>query len=346
MTWQLHSAVTEGQTLVLPVREETQIGESRRAVGVQARLLEFDEGAQGRIAIIASEMATNLVRHGGGGEILCRLLPGDAGIELIACDRGRGMVDVEECLRDGFSTAGTAGTGLGAIRRLANLFDLYSAPGVGTVVLAQVLVTPAHTPVNPVAAPRFIIGAVCVPLAGEIACGDRWLVETYGHLLRVTVVDGLGHGMEAATAAVAAIRTANAASGVAPAQVLDAIHRQLGVSRGAAVAICHVNQDTRGAVYCGIGNIAGVIVGNDQRRGMVSHNGIVGHQMHPPKEFAYPWVEGALLVMHSDGLQTRWSLEAYPGLRLHHPGVIAAVLRRDFTRGNDDLCVVVVKERS
>jgi len=147
MTWQLHSAVTEGQTLVLTVREETQIGESRRAIGVQARLLDFDESAQGRIAIIASEMATNLVRHGGGGEILCRLLPGDAGIELIACDRGRGMVDVEECLRDGFSTGGTAGTGLGAIRRLATTFDIYSVHGMGTVVLAQVLVTPTHGPV-------------------------------------------------------------------------------------------------------------------------------------------------------------------------------------------------------
>jgi len=329
----------------LTVREETQIGESRRAIGVQARLLDFDESAQGRIAIIASEMATNLVRHGGGGEILCRLLPGDAGIELIACDRGRGMVDVEECLRDGFSTGGTAGTGLGAIRRLATTFDIYSVHGMGTVVLAQVLVTPTHGPVIAAAAPRFIIGAVCVPLAGEIACGDRWLVEMSGHLLRVTMVDGLGHGIEAATAAVAAIRTANAASGVAPAQVLDAIHRQLGDSRGAAVAICHANLDIKVAVYCGIGNISGVVVGNDQRRGMVSHNGIVGHQMHPPKEFVYPWVTGGLLVMHSDGLQTRWALEAYPGLRLHHPGVVAAVLRRDFARGRDDLCVVVVKER-
>jgi hypothetical protein len=61
------------------------------------------------------------------------------------------------------------------------------------------------------------------------------------------------------------------------------------------------------------------------------------------QELEYEWRQDALLVMHSDGLQSRWSLEPYPGLRLRHPSVIAAVLYRDFRRGHDDTAVVALR---
>ena len=64
------------------------------------------------------------------------------------------------------------------------------------------------------------------------------------------------------------------------------------------------------------------------------------------QEFEYNWGPGSLLVLHSDGLSNRWSLDAYPGLVMRHPSVIAAVLHRDFYRGRDDATVVVVKERT
>ncbi len=324
-------------TTRLAIRDVSQVADARRQVAALIQAVGFDEEVLGRIAIIVTELTTNLLVHGHGGDLLCRALPGDEGLELIACDRGPGMADVQECLRDGFSTAGTAGNGLGAIVRLSSTFDLFSAPGQGTVVLAQVLVR-REAPRR-----RFLIGAVCLPLIGESACGDDWLAQASGSRLRVIVVDGLGHGPEAAVAAQLAIASGSEAPDQPPALVLDRVHRAIAATRGAAVAVCDIDIERGSVTFCGVGNIAGVLLGV-QQRSLVSHNGIVGHQQRRTQEFSYPWIAGGMAILHSDGVQTRWSLDDYPGLRARHPAVIAAVLQRDFSRGRDDVCVVVAKE--
>jgi hypothetical protein len=76
---------------------------------------------------------------------------------------------------------------------------------------------------------------------------------------------------------------------------------------------------------------------------MVSHNGIVGHNVHRSEEYRYPWPPGALLVAHSDGLETQWSLAAFPGLASRHPAMIAAMLFREHSRKRDDVAVVVAR---
>jgi hypothetical protein len=78
---------------------------------------------------------------------------------------------------------------------------------------------------------------------------------------------------------------------------------------------------------------------------MVSHSGIVGHEARKIQEFVYPWSQDTVLVMHSDGLATHWNLDQYPGLASRRPSLIAGVLYRDFTRGRDDVTVVVAKKR-
>jgi hypothetical protein len=76
---------------------------------------------------------------------------------------------------------------------------------------------------------------------------------------------------------------------------------------------------------------------------MVSHNGIVGHAVRSIQEFVYPCSRNMLVVLHSDGLATNWHLPVYPGLAEKHPGIIAATRYRDFTRGRDDVTVVVAR---
>ena len=89
----------------------------------------------GKAAIVVTEMARNIFLHGKGGEIVIREVPAaSSSLELLALDRGPGMRNIAECLRDGFSTAGTAGTGFGAIKRLSDRFEVFSLPGRGTVV--------------------------------------------------------------------------------------------------------------------------------------------------------------------------------------------------------------------
>src|SRR5688572_26788709 len=112
--------------VVIAVSDPSTVGEARRVatrLGEQAGLNETDRG---RAAIVASELATNLVRHARGGQLLLSAMSGPAapGVEIISTDSGPGMTDVERCLRDGFSTGGTPGNGLGAVRRLSAEFDV------------------------------------------------------------------------------------------------------------------------------------------------------------------------------------------------------------------------------
>jgi hypothetical protein len=78
-------------------------------------------------------------------------------------------------------------------------------------------------------------------------------------------------------------------------------------------------------------------------RHLVSHSGIVGHAARRAQLFDVPYPPDALVVLHSDGLTSRWDLARYPGLAMRHPALVAAVLYRDFSRGSDDVTVFVAR---
>jgi Stage II sporulation protein E (SpoIIE) len=148
-------------------------------------------------------------------------------------------------------------------------------------------------------------------------------------------------GLTAAMAAVNALRTHPQ---LGPAALIEFANGALRSTRGAALAVADINLVGE-VIYAGIGNIIGVARASESTRHMVSHPGIVGHEVRKIQEFAYPWTQDSLLIMHSDGLTTHWNLDQYPGLDRRHPSLIAGVLYRDFTRGHDDVTVVVAKKR-
>jgi hypothetical protein len=243
------------------------------------------------------------------------------------------MTNMETCLADGYSSSNTSGTGLGAITRLSQQFDIYSQRGKGTVLVSEI---------RPVANPPAFIGAVVKPIRGEEIAGDAWALRLNDEGLGVVVADGLGHGVMAARASAEAISAFRLAAESAPAAVLNRIHAALKGTRGAAVSVACL--DRRGTVrYAGLGNISGAIVRADKPVLMVSHNGTAGYQTPRLQEFSYSVPEESLLVMHSDGLTTSWNLNEYPGLRRRHPSIVAGVLYRDASRNRDDVCVVVAK---
>jgi hypothetical protein len=247
------------------------------------------------------------------------------------------MTSIGNALRDGFSTAGTNGTGLGAVARTADLFDVYSRAGAGTVVLARVLVRDVDRPMDE-------LGAVCVPHPGEDVSGDDWHVARERGRDALLVIDGLGHGSAAADAARAGVRLFRDQPFAGPVEMVQRLHAGLRATRGAALAVADVDR-ARGLVrYAGIGNIASTILADGTSRSLVSHHGTAGHDARRIQEFSYPFPRGAIVVMHSDGLTARWTLERYPGLLERHAATIATVLYRDFHRGRDDTTVVVLKE--
>jgi serine phosphatase RsbU (regulator of sigma subunit) len=182
------------------------------------------------------------------------------------------------------------------------------------------------------------------PHRGEKVCGDAWGVVSFDRFTTILVADGLGHGAFAAKASNEAVRFFKEHAEMDPAALLDGVHQALRSTRGAAVAVARVEPENGRVRYAGIGNIAGLIVSGADTQQMVSHNGTAGHQVRRIQEFNYSWRRGSVLVMHSDGLGSRWSLRSYPGLQMRDPAVIAGVLYRDHNRGRDDVSVVVWKD--
>lgn len=325
---------------IVRVEDPTAVGDARRRATALATELAFGETERGTVAVVVTETATNVHRHGGGGEILLRGVDDATGryVEVIGLDRGRGIPDVERAMRDGFSTYGSAGTGLGAIARMSASFDLWSSPGAGTAVLARV----GKTVDGP-----FDVGGLSIPAPSEHACGDDWVVHVDGARARVAVVDGLGHGRLAEQAAGKAIEAIGCTRGRTLVEALDETHGALRPTRGAAIGVADVDLVERTIEWVGVGNVAGVVVvGARRAQSTVSLGGIVGHNVRKIHPYRYALPAEACLVLCSDGLATSWSLEKYPGLPLRHPALVAAILFRDFTRARDDVTVVAIRERT
>ena len=327
-------ALSSGETVQIRLDEESAVGEVRRTARRLATNAGLDESAAERAAIVASEVGRNVVRHGRGGFVTLREIAGPPpGLEILAVDRGPGIPDVAAAMRDGHSTAGTPGQGLGAVRRLATAFDLWSAPDQGTALLAEIRTAPA---------PALPIAGIAVPRPGEDVCGDVWVVVGDAHRTVLAMLDGLGHGPLAREAAQVGADAIRRHAGLGPTDLLGLVHDALRSTRGAAVAVLEA-RDGEPVRFAGVGNVSAAIVAPAGVRRLVSLSGTLGHEMRRIQEFAYDWPPGALLVMHSDGLATHWALDAYAGLTLRAPALVAGVLLRDFQRGRDDATVLVAR---
>lgn len=326
----------------VPVTEPSQPSAARFAAQDAAEAAGFEHEDAYRAGIVATELATNLVKHAAGGEILVRPLrsSGPGEIEILAIDRGRGMTDVARSLSDGHSTAGSSGNGLGAVQRMSDVFDIYSQPGRGTVIFTRLRRNrSARTAAHPLE-----FAGISIPVAGETVCGDSWQIHHHADGAFAFVADGLGHGVQAGEASTAAIAAVDTRKKADVALFLEDMHFGIRHTRGAAAAVAEIVPARGTMKFAGIGNISAAICRSGVVRHAVSLSGTLGHQAREFREYSYPWEHDAIFVMHSDGLGSRWSLDNYPGLPGRHPAVVAAVLYRDFNRQRDDITVVVGRE--
>jgi anti-sigma regulatory factor (Ser/Thr protein kinase) len=323
------------------VNDQSGVAAARRAATDLATRAGFSDVETGKLALIATELSTNLIKHGSGGEILVGTYDDNEGqgIEILALDKGAGMSNVAACLEDGYSSAGTAGRGLGAVIRQSHFVDVGSWPGLGTAVLARV--APGRPEAGkPPAAPTW--GGVSIPKAGEDVCGDAWSVSNAGGIRTLLVADGLGHGPDAAEASVEAVRLFHRYNGHSVANLIDYIHGGLRATRGAAVSVARFDAQAKKIVFSGIGNVAGMMVAVGGTKRMVSMAGTAGFSARKIQSFDYPFERG-LVILYSDGLASSFTTERYTNLVNLHPSLIAAILYRDFTRHRDDATVLVAK---
>lgn len=316
------------------VRESGHVGRARVLATHCARTSGLSEDTVAKVALATTELATNLLRHAKEGVVMVE--NGVRGFEVVAVDAGPGIAAGMNGMRDGYSTVGGLGGGLGAVRRAADDFDLYSQPATGTVVLARWRDQPG-------AANR--IGAVRTAAAGETACGDVWTVVGDSSAPTVMVCDGLGHGPRAAEASARAVALAERHRDREPDAMLGKIAAGLVNSRGAAIALARLDPGRGELRFVGVGNISAFLYAPDEPGGqaLISRPGIVGVPNGPnPRPSTHPWVPGSTLLMHTDGVHSRWSLRDWPGLRAHDTTTCAAWLLWQANRRRDDACVLVV----
>jgi anti-sigma regulatory factor (Ser/Thr protein kinase) len=331
---------------ITQVAESTDVSAARRMALQMAEPLRLGDTATGRGALITTELATNLVKHGGGGSMLFGFDDGwPESLVIVAMDKGPGIPNVLAAMRDGYSTGGTAGEGLGAVQRSASWFSVYSLPNKGTVVGCAIAGEESGRP--PVAAlarpPRIAIAGICIAMHGEDESGDAWTALNGRDVITLGVADGLGHGPAAATAARGVVRSIQEQPDNELAQLLEDAHAAVRPTRGAAVGLARIYLQHNRVDFAGIGNIAGSITTDEAHRKVVSMPGIIGHEMRRVQTFSYPWGAASVLVLQSDGVSASWNHSAYPGLFDRDPMMIAAVLYRDYCRGSDDATVVVAK---
>jgi len=330
--------MTLSPSLSLPVTENSQVGEARRLFVRLAASAGLSGDDCARVGLIATELGTNLVKHARNGELLGRSLAneGGAGIAIHAVDRGPGIKNIEECLRDGFSTAGSSGTGLGSLRRQSDSFQIYSLDKVGTVIALHIFTSP------PVAS-GFEAGLITSPILGESECGDAGLVLHQGGHTTCLLADGLGHGPQAAEASDEAVRIARAHPGREPADLMLLVHDALKKTRGAAVSIVRITPDTGRLAYCSVGNISTSLVRHGFAKTLPTGNGIVGHVLPRLETTVLPWTGQDMLVMHSDGLHANTQTYSQPGLLVRPAPLIAGMLYACQKRGRDDASVLVLR---
>ncbi|WP_330336557.1 ATP-binding SpoIIE family protein phosphatase [Streptomyces sp. NBC_00557] len=326
----------------IPVQDSTRVRDVRVATEAACARTGLDAHSTAVAALVATELATNLVKHAGGGRIVINLTaPCDTraqavpGVQITSLDHGPGIGNVQAALRDGHTTASSSlGAGLGTCLRVSSDFDLHSRPGRGTVAVARI--RPARPPgtrsPGPAApsATGVRAGGIVTSLSPAEHSGDAFTWVRSGPTVTLLLADGLGHGGKAAEASTAAVEELHASAGLPPADILRRLHEALRTTRGAAVGVAQLDESTGRLSFAGVGNIGARLRTEDVWQPLISHPGIVG--AHFPATVPVqqsPWRPDSLLVLHSDGLPSRWEPPHDPRLLGHDPAVTAAVVLRD-----------------
>lgn len=310
--------------------DSSAVSSVRRQAVALAEAAGFDIGRTGQTAVAVSEAVSNLVKYAVAGTVMVRPHPeAPATVELIALDEGPGMADVARALRDGYSTSGTLGIGMGAIARIATGYDVHSLPGKGTVLAM-------HFTADGTTGPPLRASGLTRSLGGSLTCGDGFAIAQAGSATTVLLCGGRGHD-----AAHAAVDLFPEVRDQEPLTILDHLHHGLSRTGGGAVAVARISPG--GVSYAGLGDVSAWITHANGRQALASVPGLAGHQGRRLRQYEYDLPSHATVVLHSDGLTDRWDPAGIPGLFSRIPAVVAAGLLREAGSRSDDACVVTAR---
>jgi len=341
---------------IIPINNNSDVGVCRRKGVSLAKRIGFDDVKAGEIAIMVSEMATNVIKHGGGkgNFLMCRisdLSPKD-GIEFWCCDYGNGILDLNTAIVDGYTEKNSLGLGLGAIRRLSDEMDVNPA-GKETLFdhfnhnvndSNSCLRTRKWLPernwngLNK----NLVMGAVSKATPVEKLNGDAFVFENYTTTKCIAaVIDGLGHGKEANKAADIVKATILKKPELPPDIIIKNCHDAARGTRGVTLGVVKADTSANKLFFSGIGNIEGYLLSDRDKKNLLSYGGIVGHNIRTPRVFEFDFYPGNTVYLYSDGITTRWGYEEFDWNM--HPQTNAENIFNKHARLNDDATILIFR---
>ena len=302
----------------------------------------FSEKRTGEIDIIVSELASNLVKHTAGGELVYRVFheKDKPVFEILSIDNGPGMNDVSRFIKDGFSTSNTLGQGIGSINRLSNFSQIYSKENWGTIFYVRCMEN-AGEKISP---GPIVIRCFSIAKPGEMVSGDGCSVRVLNKKICIMVADGLGHGKHAKTATDVAIKCFQNSTDVTPSNLIKEMHEDLKKTRGVVATIAIMDTENEKVDLCGVGNINTRIYKGIEHKNYVTHNGVIGMNLPSRLENSILDLEKyQQLIFCSDGIKTKWNLVQYTSILKYDPMILAAAIYKDQARHTDDMTIVTAK---
>lgn len=303
----------------------------------------ISEKRTAEIDLIVAEITSNLYKYAVDGEILVGTFTGAGNpyIEIICIDNGPGIVNTSRMLQDGLSTTNTLGHGLGSIKRLSDVFDIYSMNGWGTILLSRVYLKEPVKNTSPLD-----IKPIVIAKPGETTSGDGFMMKFSKDNYKFMLADGLGHGPEANAAINEAEKYFKVFPDQDPVETLRFLHSSIKRTRGMVANIVCFDLKSKMWSAIGIGNIGVRWLGPNISKNHMSYNGIVGHNI--PNTMNIQQYSAEMynqVVLASDGIKTRWDISKYPMIQKCDPSILAAAIYKDHARHTDDMSVVVIKYR-
>ena len=338
------SIVNGPKATQLSISEPLDSAAAQHAVRQMAVTLGFPGNASEELALAVAELASNLLKHAGGGTLTLRpLYPGGCvGIEVEASDHGPGIADVEQSFADGYSTSGSLGYGLGSVNRLMDEIDISSAPDSGTQIVCRRWL---RTNQKDLTGSRWEVGVFTRPCQGWRQNGDAFVVKEWQGQLLVGVIDGLGHGELAQKAALAAQLYVETHYDQPLEKIFSGVARASRATRGVVMALAMFRSSAR-LHFLSIGNVEVRAWSGPERLSFFLQRGILGGQQSSPRVQEFKWKSDWLLVLHTDGLRARWQWSDFPGLQREPAEFAARKLMRALATEHDDATVLVVRHRT
>ena len=193
--------------------------------------------------------------------------------------------------------------------------------------------------------PLIEYGVATMMLAGQTAAGDRHLVKPYADGVLVAVVDGLGHGAEAAAAADLAVRTLESHAGEPVVSLFNRCHDVLRCSRGAVMSIAAFSSRDGTMAWLGVGNVEGVLLrraadAENRPEALLLRAGVLGKQLPPLIAAVVPVRQGDILLLASDGIRSEFAGDVMVTDRTQK---IADRILASYGKGTDDALVLVTR---